>query len=488
MTSSLSTTMHTSSEWLTESKRGEDKLYLLCLWKCQNGFCKFTIISFVLLHSSQYNGFPSSPSMQLSSFTSSLTLTFWFHSPYTEEGYLNTRETYGYMKTQLTPALRLSLGLSFFAFILIGANDGAVGVLLPSMGTTYHVDKATLGLLFLAGTAGYFLASFNNGLLLEKLGNQRFLLLGTALDLLGMAILSSKPSFVILLLAIVPIGFGGAMLDAGLNSYIAGLPRNTALLNYLHAFYGTGALLGPLVASAFLAAQFGWNTVYFVWIGMAFVLLLGVGVAFRREQMSAHKEETKAEGNLLVTTLRVRAVWIAALFLLFYVGTEVSLGSWSYSFLTETRHGSTLLSGWTVSGYWLGLTLGRLSLGHVAARIGDKHLIQYCLTGVVIGVLLIWLVPNTIVSACGFCLTGFSLGPIFPTTIALMSHLVSSRILPSAIGFLASLGSMGAALFPWIAGNIAQHLGLWSLLPYVIFLTAIMLILWLMLQRPQRAM
>jgi fucose permease len=67
-----------------------------------------------------------------------------------------------------------------------------------------------------------------------------------------------------------------------------------------------------------------------------------------------------------------------------------------------------------------------------------------------------------------------------------MSKLVSSRLLPSAIGFLASLGSVGAALFPWLAGNLAQAIGLWSLLPYVITLTIFMLCLWIALQsRPQ---
>ncbi len=36
------------------------------------------------------------------------------------------------------PRPRLQLTLAFFAFILIGANDGAVGVLLPSMIAQYH--------------------------------------------------------------------------------------------------------------------------------------------------------------------------------------------------------------------------------------------------------------------------------------------------------------------------------------------------------------
>lgn len=393
------------------------------------------------------------------------------------------------MQRTITQALRLTIGTSFFAFILIGINDGAVGVLLPGMQSTYHTGKDTISLLFLAGTAGYFIASFNNGLLLNKLGNRRFLLLATVIMGLGFALLSSRPPFLLLLLGIVPIGFGGAMLDAGLNSYIAGLPNNTVLLNYLHAFYGAGALLGPLVASSFLAIGWIWNTVYFVWIGLAVLTFIGIGVAFQLADKAVvvHTEEHKEGGNVLLLALRERVVWLAALFLLFYVGTEVSLGSWSFSFLTQERHGQLLYSGWTVSGYWIGLTLGRLLLGRVAQRIGNRRLIEACLVGVVVGILLLWFIPQLAVSAFALCLTGFSLGPIFPTTIALMPDTVSSRILASAIGFLASLGSMGGALLPWVAGNLAQHFGLWTLLPYVIVLTAIMLVLWIIIQtRPSQ--
>jgi fucose permease len=388
------------------------------------------------------------------------------------------------MQRTIAQALRLTIGISFFAFILIGLNDGAVGVLLPGMQHTYHTGKDTISLLFLAGTVGYFSASFNNGLLLNKLGTRRFLLLATVIVAFGFALLSSRPPFLLLLLGIIPIGFGGAMLDAGLNSYIAGLPNNSVLLNYLHAFYGTGALLGPLVASTFLAIGWVWNTVYFVWIGLATLLLIGIGAAFRHvnREAAVQKEEAKEGGNVLLLALRQRVVWLAALFLLFYVGAEVSLGSWSFSFLTQERHGQTLFSGWTVSGYWVGLTLGRLLLGRVAQRIGNRRLIEVCLAGVVVGMLLVWFIPQLAVTALVLCLTGFSLGPIFPTTIALMSDTVPSRLLSSAIGFLASLGNMGGALLPWIAGNLAQHFGLWTLLPYVIVLTAIMLLLWMIIQ------
>ncbi len=387
-------------------------------------------------------------------------------------------------QTARPPFLRAQLALCFFAFILVGANDGAFGVLIPSMRSHYGVSNAIIGLPFLFAAMGYLIAAFNSGLLVAKLGNRLFLLLGVGAFLIASTMISLMPPFPILLILLFPLGFGGAILDAGLNAYIAGLPRNTALLNYLHAFYGTGALLGPIIASGLLAIGFGWNSVYVVWIGICIVLGVGVVFAFKGHTKAEHEATEKAETkqNVLFTALAMRIVWLGALFLLFYVGTEVSLGSWSYSFLTEERHGAPLLMGWAVSGYWLGLTLGRLTLARVALNLGEKRMIQVCIFGVIAGVLLIWLVPLNGLSAFGLCLTGYCLGPIFPTTIALMSRLVPARILPSAIGFLASLGSMGAALFPWIAGNLAQFIGLWVLLPYVILLTLIMLCLWMLLQ------
>ena len=381
----------------------------------------------------------------------------------------------------------LQVGLAFFAFILIGANDGALGVLIPSMRLHYGVDKATIGLLFLFQTVGYLVAAFNSGLLVEKLGNRRFLVLGVVSFLLGVGTLSLMPQFMVILIMMLPLGFGVAIIDAGLNTYIASMRRNAALLNYLHAFYGIGALLGPLIASTILAIRWGWNSVYIVWIGMSLVLLIGFQLVFREENISQREDTaTRPESNVLVAALSVPMVWIAALFMLIYVGAEVSVGSWTYSFLTEERHAPILLAGWMVSGYWIGLTLGRLTLARVTLRIGSERLILGCLVGVVIGGLFVWLLPVYAVSAVGLGLIGFSFGPIYPTTIALISDRVSGRILPSVIGFMVSLGSIGAAICPWLAGLLAQRFGLWSLMPYVIILTAAMVLLWRVLQvRPQ---
>lgn len=399
------------------------------------------------------------------------------------------------LKSSKPQSFHLHLFLAFFIFIMSGANDGAVGVLLPNLQSYYHVDKASISFLFLCSTAGYFIASFNNGLLIDRLGKQYALMVGAFIFSCGAGALILRPPFLVALLAFAFIGLGNALLDAGLNSYVAELPNNTAKLNYLHFFYGAGAWLGPVVASAVLALQWGWHSVYIVWLCFSLTALLALGIFFKERTSKALARAAISTGsgkltsnkkeNLLSMTLKRYVVWLAAGFLLIYVGSEVTVGSWSYSFLTESRHMASLPSGWIVSGYWLGLSLGRLLLGHVAVRIGNKRMIQLCLVSVIVGLLLVWLVPIPVVTAFGLFLTGFSLGPIFPTTIALMPTLVSSRIVPTAIGFLASLGSMGAALFPWLAGNLAQYVGLWSLLPYVIVLAVAMFGIWVVLaQQP----
>ncbi|MEO8287545.1 MAG: MFS transporter [Chloroflexota bacterium] len=388
---------------------------------------------------------------------------------------------------RLSTAVRARILLAFFAFILIGASDAAVGVLLPSLREHYGVDKGTISIIFLCGTGGYLFSAFGSGLLLEKFGQRIFMMLGPAILMLGALTISQMPPFILLMAGFLLSGFGVGLIDAGLNAYIAALPNNTALLNYLHAFYGVGALLGPLLATGVLSYALGWNTVYFVWVAAAGILVLGLAAAFKKnsDDIEEHHENSSEgkQGNVLAAALKLRVVWVAALFLLAYVGIEVSLGSWTFSFLTEERDQTVQLSGFAVSGYWLGLTVGRLVLGRVAARLGNRRLIEMCLVGVVIGILLVWLVPVSIVMAVGLWLVGFSLGPVFPTTIAMMSDIVPARILPSAIGFVASFGSMGAALLPAVAGNLAEHLGLWVLLPYCIVLTVFLLAFWVLLQR-----
>ncbi|HLG63402.1 MAG TPA: MFS transporter [Ktedonosporobacter sp.] len=391
------------------------------------------------------------------------------------------------MRPKFSPFLRSPVLLACFGFALIGINGGANGVLLPSLSAFYHVGDATIGLLFLVSSLGYFLSALGSGFLTERLGLRWPLLLGTFTLLLGLLAFGLKLPFVLLLAARLLLGFGIGIIETGFNVYTVTLPRHAVLLNYLHAFYGVGALVGPLLASSILAGPWEWNSVYLVMAIIWLPLLPGIGVLFNSVRLDTREQEGKesGSGNVLGATLRLPIAWLAALFLLIYVGVEVSLGSWGYSFLLEVRQQGTVVAGWIVSGYWFGLTLGRFVLQPLAERfgIGIKVLMYACLAGIVIGLLLIWLLPSGIVAAAGFGFIGFSLAPIYPLTVALIPKLVPPRLGPSAIGMLVSISIIGLALFPWAAGILAQFRGIWTLLPYTLALTLMMLGLWYYLAR-----
>lgn len=67
-----------------------------------------------------------------------------------------------------------------------------------------------------------------------------------------------------------------------------------------------------------------------------------------------------------------RVTWICAIFLLGYVGIEVALGGWIVTFMIRVRNGGPFASGMTATGFWLGITVGRVILGFVTPRVGEK--------------------------------------------------------------------------------------------------------------------
>ena len=58
--------------------------------------------------------------------------------------------------------------------------------------------------------------------------------------------------------------------------------------------------------------------------------------------------------------------------LFLYVGVEVALGGWLVTFMINVRKGSAFASSMTATGFWMGLTSGRIILGFVTPRVGAK--------------------------------------------------------------------------------------------------------------------
>ena len=278
-------------------------------------------------------------------------------------------------------------------------------------------------------------------------------------------------------------GFANGIEDSAWNAWVGNMHRANELLGFLHGAYGLGATIGPLIATAMVTrAGLQWYTFYYVMVGLnslAFFLLVP---AFWGADAAAHRElHNHAQRTTTRTVLRSPVVWLVAMFLLGYVGAEVSLGGWIVTFMLRVRHAEPFIAGLTATFFWLGLTIGRVVLGFVTGRIGEKLAITVYLLLSVALQLLYWLVPNFAASATFVTFLGFFLGPLFPAAIVAATKLLPSSHHVSAIGFAAAFGGGGAALFPFAVGAIAQKKGVEVLQPVVLAILLFILLMWFLL-------
>ena len=271
------------------------------------------------------------------------------------------------------PVIRTSvLLLAYLAFISLGLPDGLLGVGWPSMATEFRVGTDAVGLLLFAATAGYLVSSVAAGFSLARLGVGRLLAGSTALASLALAGYAMSPNLVFLVPCALIAGFGGGAIDAGLNAYAAGAfgPRH---MNWLHAFFGLGVAIGPLIMTAVLSGGLSWHWGYgIVASGQA---LLAVAFAVTARQWARHGTQAAAGQHpaagpggdshhapgeapaapRIASTLAMPAVWLSAAAFAVYVALEMAAGLWAYLFLTEGRGISAAVAGICVSaaGCWL---------------------------------------------------------------------------------------------------------------------------------------
>jgi fucose permease len=386
--------------------------------------------------------------------------------------------------------------MSYAAFVLVGINVGISGVLLPSQMASYGVDRATIGITFFTGSAGFVLASVSTGALIHKAGIRIALTAGGVAFTLGGLYLATRPPFAAFVLAQLVIGYGTGVLEAALNVYIAGLPNATTLLNRLHAFFGVGALVGPPLA-AWILGFASWTAVWLVVSVACVPLVAGFLLAYPGPERIAPDAPgtpvahavpdrpgtapapSPAPRGMLHSALRDRGVQLGTAMLFVYVGVELGVGNWGFSYLVQTRALPDSLAGYTISGFWLGLTLGRFLISPIAARAGatTAAMIYVCLAGISAAIVAAWVSP-AVVACVAFGLLGFFLGPVFPTTMAIVPRLTRPRLVPTAIGVMNAGAVIGGSALPWLAGTLAQNAGMWVLLPFVLALSLAQFAVW----------
>ncbi|KAI9728211.1 MAG: hypothetical protein M1828_004672 [Chrysothrix sp. TS-e1954] len=404
---------------------------------------------------------------------------------------------------------------AFWAFLMMGMNDAAYGPLIPyqrsQLQTYYSVSYTIVSLVFLSPFAGYILAALLNTPIHLRAGQRGISIIAPSCKLLAYIVIAVHPPFPVLVVIFLFAGFGIGLEDAAWNAYFGVMEHANELLGVMHSLYGLGAVISPLIATSLITrAKVGWWYFYYIMIikiGLETIELITSTIAFfpstaaTYRAASAKLTTTTSENGHTTTTAttssnafapfkealfkrpHARVTWLATCFLLLYMGTEVALGGWIVEFALRVRHADQFPAGMTATGFWLGVTVGRLILGFVTPRIGVWRAIAIYLPLAMGCNLLLWLVPSFIVSAVAVSFMGFFLGPLFPGAVLAATRLLPKHLHITGIGFAAAFGGGGAALFPFAIGAIAQAAGVKVLQPVALGMLAGCWLLWMGLPR-----
>ena len=370
--------------------------------------------------------------------------------------------------------------LAFIAFISLGLPDGLLGVAWPSIRANFSRSLNSLGIWMFASMVGYMSSSFVAGRMMAKLGVGGLLAASCAMT--GAALLgyTLAPVWWVVVALGVLAGLGAGAIDAGINTYIAA-NFGEGLMQWLHASFGVGITLGPIIMTAGLNVFHAWRWGYVV-VGSAQLLLaLCFLLTIAMWQQRGGPPKPDAERLLtdyrtpLLDTLRQPSVWLSILLFFFYTGIEIGLGAWAYTLLTESRGIETTLAGLFAGSYWFTFTVGRVLAGLYARRIGVHKLITGGLALALTGMLLLWWNPSQTVSLLGVALTGFAVAPIFPALVSGTSGRVSPRHAANTIGMQIGAAGLGGSLIPGLAGVLAQRISLEVIPAYLAVLIAVLI-------------
>ncbi len=371
----------------------------------------------------------------------------------------------------------------YLAFVSLGLPDGVLGLAWPGMRASLSQPLESLGLVTFILSGCSAVSGFMSGRVLSRFGTGPVTFVSaliTGLSLLG---LSQVPNFPLMVALAFPLGLGAGSVDAGLNHFVAE-HYSSKHMNWLHACWGVGATLGPMIMGSILASGGGWSRGYLTLalcqLALASVLLASLGL-WKRQGPARHDPEKIVEGGRPDTPRW--APMLAAFLFALYVAIEMGAGIWAASVLIESRHFRPGTAGLAITLYYASIMGGRVLIGFVSERMGNRRLIRIGLSVAIAGIVLLMIPGPAVLALSGLVLLGLGCSPIYPG----LMHETPRRFDPitarKVIGWQVAAANIGGAVIPAAFGLLAARLGLEAVFPAIACFVVLLLVLSIRLDR-----
>ncbi|WP_255368235.1 L-fucose:H+ symporter permease [Rhodanobacter sp. OK091] len=382
----------------------------------------------------------------------------------------------------------MAMGVLTTIFFMWGFLTCLNDILIPHLKSIFQLSYAEVMLVQFTFFGAYFLMAMPAGRLVAALGYKKGIVAGLAIAGLGAigfwpaAGLHLYPAF---LGALFVLATGITVLQVAANPYVALLgPERTSSsrLTLAQALNSLGTTLAPRFGSLLIlssvvlapaelaklapAQQLVYQTqqaqaVQGPYIGLAVVLfLLAVFVwLFRLPALTEATDKGDHARHSFAEVLRHPHVLFGVLGIFFYVGAEVSIGSFMVNYLSmpDIGHMSEQQAANYVSWYWGGAMIGRFIGSALMAKFSPRRLLA--LFGLINALLVLTTMLSTgSVAMYSIIAIGLFNSIMFPTIFALGIERLGP--MTSKASSLLIMAIVGGAIVPYVQGVLADHIGL----------------------------
>ena len=364
--------------------------------------------------------------------------------------------------------------LSCSVFAVGGVSGSAIGVVWIYVQDDFNVTLSALGALVTAATLGRILTSSSSGPLINRFGIAWMMMAGVSITAASMFGFALARSWLVVMLVAFGSGVGSGIMATGLNTFAA-VNFSARRMNWLHGSFGIGSTIGPLlITTIVIDLGLDWRWAYVVFTVIRIILLLIFWLTRREWRIGEAREAAgESEPVQLRSTLRLPMIWLMTGAFMMATGTELVAGQFANSFLIEARAIDAKTAGSWVSAYWASLTLSRFVSGFFLGRISNGAFLRLNSFALMLGAGLLWLNLGPWSSLCGLALIGFCIAPFAPLMASDTPGRVGRMHTANAIGLQFTGASIGMAFLPWLAGVLAEQIGL-EVIPQFVFLVALL--------------
>lgn len=352
----------------------------------------------------------------------------------------------------------LAVGGYFAAFVGLGLIAASVGPTLPSLAANLSVGLAQIGVLLFARSFGEMVGCLCSGPIIDRGRGREVLALSVLISVGCLAVVPFSHSLYPLAGIFLVLGGAQGAIHTGSNTLLVWRypDRAHSLLSTLHFSFGAGMVAAPILVAWFLPIRADGLFIY--WFLAITLVPVAFILAVSGKTVAPQTQETVQQRS----SSRIALLWAIVLFFL-YVGTEINMGAWLYTYAIRAAQYSPTTAAYLVAAFWGAFMVGRLLSIFVSALLNP---LQYVCGGLLAGVLST--VGITVFSSQGgpylwisVAALGLSMAAVFPQAFAFISEILGMSGRKTASLLIA--GSCGGMLLPWLTGRLLESLSSQSL-------------------------